>query len=592
MYWPLGLIACCGLLLAGLTFNRLSFLEQKSFKQAFILDAQNRISAIERNVSNVINAVQVLGRLFDSSQSVERDEFKIFAGELLRINDGIQALEWIPRVSSEFRSTYEERARQEGLHDFGIVEQDSHGGIMPAKNYKEFFPIYYLEPSANAESLMGYDLSSEPSRAAALYQARDMDRMFISHHVKLPQEVPSNQYSFLVLKALYPKGASGDGVLWRRNNLQGFVGGLLRLSKITDQALSYVRGKEISIVIVDQFAASKDQLIYEHRAQSNVDIGRLVMEGHLQQFSQGVYYAQAVTVLNKQWVFFCIPSEAYLISGRSWVPLAGAGGVLLLTLVLFWYVLVTLRHSAKVEREVKVATENLLRVNGELERFAYTASHDMRAPLRGIASFASFLQNEYKDKLDAKGKEYVGEIILGVTRLRDLIDDLLSLSKASQEHPYEEVDIKEVLQDVGEKLKLDIREHKVNFFLNTDLPQIFGNRIKLQMIFLNLINNAIKFSVKNNPHQARVEIGFSEDETNYCFFVKDNGIGIKLQDQDKIFSMFHRLHRSSEYEGSGIGLGIVKKAVEDHGGKAWVVSHLGQGATFYFTIPKNLKDVR
>lgn len=235
--------------------------------------------------------------------------------------------------------------------------------------------------------------------------------------------------------------------------------------------------------------------------------------------------------------------------------------------------------------------KELREVNQELDRFVYTASHDLRAPLRGIASFATFLEEDYKQKLDATGKDYLEEIRKGATKMNALIEDLLTLSRISRiKNPYEMVDVRKLIDSVLDRIKFDIQQNRVEIVLPDQLPNICCDRIKMAEVFLNLVNNAIKFSSKEpQGDHPRVEIGYTAQGIDHVFFVKDNGIGIDPKYHEQIFGIFKRLHTDKEYEGTGAGLSIMKRIIDDHGGKVWIESQLGQGAKFCFTIPRDLK---
>lgn len=239
--------------------------------------------------------------------------------------------------------------------------------------------------------------------------------------------------------------------------------------------------------------------------------------------------------------------------------------------------------------EIEVQKKMLEQVNKELDSFVYTASHDLRAPLRGISSFASFLEEDYAKKFDAQGKDYLKEIREGTDRMNQLIEDLLMLSRISRiKNPYEEVNIIQMLNAVIKRIEFDIKEKKVDLRIQRDMPTIRCDRIKLSEVFLNLINNAIKFSSKNNKENPRVEVGYVLEGDFHKFYVKDNGIGIEPKYHSQVFGIFKRLHTAKEYEGTGAGLSIVKRVIDDHGGRIWIDSDVGKGATFYFTIPKDL----
>ncbi|MDP8258909.1 MAG: ATP-binding protein [Candidatus Aadella gelida] len=246
----------------------------------------------------------------------------------------------------------------------------------------------------------------------------------------------------------------------------------------------------------------------------------------------------------------------------------------------------------KVEEErVKIEEQAglLKKANHELDSFVYTVSHDLRAPLRGIGAFASFLEEDYGDKLDKEAGDHIKEINKGVKRMNAFIKDLLTLSRISRiKNPYENVDINVLIQEAIERIKYDVEQSKVDLRVQPNMPEVYCDRIKINEVFLNLINNAIKFSSKNKTSKPRVEIGFKDIGESYEFWVKDNGVGIDPKDHDKVFGLFKRIQTEEEFEGTGAGLNIVQKIMEDHKGKIWVDSEVGKGAAFLFTIPKDL----
>ena len=232
----------------------------------------------------------------------------------------------------------------------------------------------------------------------------------------------------------------------------------------------------------------------------------------------------------------------------------------------------------------------LEKVNKELDSFVHIVSHDLRTPLRGISSFITFLEEDYKDKLDKEGQEFINEIRNGANRLGELIDDLLALSRVSRiKNPYETVDIRDIIDSTLESFKHEIKTHQVSLKIQEHLPVVVCDRVKMAQVFLNLINNAIKFSSKNNKEIPKIEIGSTQRSDSFEFYVKDNGIGIDPQYHEQIFGVFRRLHTEKEFEGTGVGLSIVKKVIDDQGGRIWIESQLGEGACFYFTVPKGLE---
>jgi signal transduction histidine kinase len=227
--------------------------------------------------------------------------------------------------------------------------------------------------------------------------------------------------------------------------------------------------------------------------------------------------------------------------------------------------------------------------NKELDDFTYVVSHDLKEPLISIEGFSRILQMDYQETIQQEGREYLDSIVGATTRMKGLIDDLLMLSRVSRpSESFRPVSIREIVEDIKTDMEFTIRQKGVQVNTDPDIPTVVGNETQLKMVFRNLIGNAIKFNNKPNP---TVEIGFRNAENNtYLFHIRDNGIGIDPDFHEKIFVIFQRLHRREEYEGSGAGLAIVKKIIEIHKGKIWVESKVGEGSTFYFTIPKTAES--
>jgi PAS domain S-box-containing protein len=243
------------------------------------------------------------------------------------------------------------------------------------------------------------------------------------------------------------------------------------------------------------------------------------------------------------------------------------------------------REEARLTEEKK----NLEKVNLELDSFVYTASHDLRAPLRAISSFASFLEEDNRDQLGETGRDHLQEIRKGIERMTKLIDDLLTLSKISRlQNPYEAMDMNALVESARKRIEFDLKEKNTKLRIQPNLPTVYCDRIKMEEVFVNLLNNAVKFYSKSSQ-APEIEVGCLETEDEYQFYVADNGIGIEPRFHEQIFGLFKRLHTQEEYEGTGAGLNIVKRIIEDHKGRVWVESDLGKGAKFIFTIPKHFK---
>lgn len=246
-------------------------------------------------------------------------------------------------------------------------------------------------------------------------------------------------------------------------------------------------------------------------------------------------------------------------------------------------------EARHLDRELKRSNQELRRSNEELEQFAYVASHDLQEPLRMVSGYTQLLKRRYGDKLDNDAKEYIDFAVDGVKRMQALINDLLTYSRLStRAKPFTAVALDDVVQSALGLLEITIDEEKATVDA-AGLPQVMGDPVQLDQLFQNMISNALKFHGEGrNPH-VRISAERQADGW-WRVAVADNGIGIEQEYADKIFVIFQRLHSRERYAGTGIGLAICKKVVERHGGKIWFESQLGQGTTFYFTLPAATED--
>ncbi len=227
--------------------------------------------------------------------------------------------------------------------------------------------------------------------------------------------------------------------------------------------------------------------------------------------------------------------------------------------------------------------EKLEFANKELESFSYSVSHDLRAPLRAINGYTQILTEDFSKDLNAEAKKHIETISKNSRRMSTLIDDLLAFSRlGKKEITKNEVNMQDIVASVVLDLCNQYTIEKNRFKIGTLLP-VMGDGSLLKQVWINLISNAYKYSA-NNTAQS-IEIGSEQTDGVITFHVKDNGVGFDMKYYDKLFGIFQRLHSDSEFEGTGVGLAIVQRIVNRHGGKVWAQAKVNEGATFYFTIP-------
>ncbi len=238
----------------------------------------------------------------------------------------------------------------------------------------------------------------------------------------------------------------------------------------------------------------------------------------------------------------------------------------------------------RIDTALQATVRELERKAKELEEFTYSVSHDLKEPLRTLSAFSSFLLEDYGDELDDQGKEYLETLSQASGRMKNLVEDLLVLARLRQMEPeWEAVDLDLAVSRVLENLQVGLEERNARVILDSPLDSAFGDSTRVGQILMNLVVNALKFNQKDQP---TVRIGQrSTPDGEVALYVADDGIGIDPQYQARVFGVFQRLHTREEYEGTGAGLAIAKHAVESMGGRIWVESELGKGATFLFTLP-------
>jgi light-regulated signal transduction histidine kinase (bacteriophytochrome) len=234
---------------------------------------------------------------------------------------------------------------------------------------------------------------------------------------------------------------------------------------------------------------------------------------------------------------------------------------------------------------VRQRTAQLETINRELESFSYSVSHDLRAPLRHLSGFVSLLKDRYLPELDEKGRQYLKVIGDSALKMNRLIDDILSFSRMGRiEMLSKRVNLETLFKEALDTIQGDLKGREIEW-RNGDLPEAQADPALLRTVLINLVSNAVKFT--GRKERAVIEIGHIPDQADEeVFYIKDNGAGFDMKYKGKLFGLFQRLHREEDFEGTGLGLANVQRIISRHGGRVWAEGVVGEGATFYFSLPK------
>ena len=628
-YVPILLVGLLGILATWMVFSKVSDLERQRQRDAFSEAARDRLLVIQREVVYSLGLVQDVGGFFDASRRVLRRQFRGFVEPALKRKREVQALLWAPRVTAEERSAFMASARR-SFARFEMTEDRGDGELGRAGKRPVHYPVLYIQPYSQNKDWLGLDLASDGERLAILNESAKAHALRVS----LPEPLDTKKgerFGFTVYLPVFQwmadevgsdyaesEGDAGQHVM---ASLRGFAVGLFLVGDLVEKALASLGPSGVDVRFFASEEALPDDLFYVHssRTRSGRPAPRLLGSGAGEREHRG-----EIQVGDRRWTVICSPVPGYF-DQESWsgyLILVGGFAFTLLTVV---FLLTSRGRAEKVRRLVAQRTVELERSNTalnneiaerrraeralqllnvtleqrvarrtgeaerrarELEQFAYVASHDLKAPLRGIANLAGWLKDDLQDKLTPETGEQIELLRDRVARMNALVEGLLAYSRiGSVAGAEEEVDTAALVADTIDSLAPS-KGFKIK--VNSEMPVLQTDRLHLGQVFANLIGNAISHHDRNKG-MIRVS---GEDKGDRCgFVVEDDGPGIPAEYQNRVFMMFQTL-KVKDYGGdTGIGLALVKKLVEEHGGTITLESGPKRGCRFSFTWAKQGPDV-
>jgi signal transduction histidine kinase len=536
--------------------------------------------AIERRTKAYLDAIFGARGLFYASESVDREEWHNYV-EGIEPNKrfgGLQALSYAEYLTPAEREEFVRRAREEGLPE---LRPD----LVPGGERPAYYPITYTGPLDKANRRMvNQDVYADPAHRSAMDAARDSGSPQATGTVNVLTNVGPNSSADLALRPgfavylpVYREGEPQGTVAERRRALKGFVVGFFRWDGLLDGVFGGGFDPAIDFELYDSQEVASSLPLYDSDG-----IRRAGNGGNAPLFSE----ESSIEVAEREWGLYFATLPGFEEEAGSDLPGFVLASGVAVSFLLFGITLLLVRSRTLAERaseDLEDANRELEVANKELEAFSYSVSHDLRAPLRSIDGFSRILLEDYADRLDKEGEDYLGRVRAASKHMNTLIEDLLDLSRVSRGPLRREVfDLSAVARDIVRKLERSQPERKVRFVAEEGV-MAFGDANLLAVALENLLGNAWKFTSKKEV--ATIEFGDTPYEGGgVAYYVRDDGAGFDPRYAEKLFGAFQRLHGSDEFEGTGIGLATVARIVHRHGGRVWAEGEVGEGATFFFTL--------
>lgn len=573
-------------------------MEDQRIRIEFATECERVTSQLSETLDVHHEVVESIASFHAGDPTFSRDGFQSFVQRAVNGHPGIHALEWVPRVSAKDRRQWEQAAQSNGVPDFQFRKwiADQEWAVGEEHWTDTYYPVYYVQPSADNHATLGIDLGSNPLRRKALELAAATGVTVAITGGRLAQK-NAEQSGFLLLVPIYDRTQSLRTSEQRITHLAGFALGVFDIGKIIDEAVTLTDSKQFQFRVTEP----NGQTLYASKQMNEPDSPN--------SHAADCHHTSTCQIGAQEWRIDFTSQGEWMQTRRSslGLPIFFGGTVfaILLGSLLWRFTGRTARVEQLVsQRTVELEAANELireqrdrlesgklileESNQQLKEFAFAASHDLQTPLRGMASYAQFLKEDYSSLLDEVGNQFVDRIISNADRMKQLISQLLEYSQVeSQKDALRPTDLNQVLGDVLLLLQTEIETADATITFD-EMPTVDCDPKQIAQLFRNLMTNGLKYR-SENPLKIHVSVRKTDV---YEIVVEDNGIGVAEPFQAKIFDIFRRLHTQDEYPGTGIGLALCRRITQRHGGTISVDSEIGNGCRFRFTLPveRSLKD--
>lgn len=610
-YFPVVWVATVGVLVTLAASVQSYRWEKSEVEIAFRDAAQERVLVVQQEIKHALDIVQDVASLFGASAIVGRRDFRKFVGPVLKRYDGIRSLQWIPVVTEEERSAFIEKARL-SFPPFRIIDEGPGGQPVESAAVSVHYPVLYVQPYSSNKAILGRNMAFDPVVAPLLREAQQNRVPMASPGISFAHESGWKKGVIVIIPVFSENEEEDeDAADQPPATIRGFAVGVFLIEDIIERAVRNLRSAGIDIHFYQVSETGEQQILYTHPS-------RLRRGTSVDTEPASLIHKQMISAGNRQWQVTCAPAPGQFETEirNSWIILAGG---IAFSALLSIYVATLIGWARQVKQEVDLRTSQLWEtvqdLNREvaerksaerelqslnetleqhiasrtaeadrraqyLEQFAYVTSHDLKAPLRAVSNLAAWIEEDLSEKLDDASREQLNLLRDRVQRMHNLIEGLLEYSRVGRSsEPESEVDTRELIDEIIDSLSPP-QGFKIK--IQDDMPTLYVDRLQLGQVFSNLISNAFKH---HGGNKGKIRIT-GEELGKFCSFsVCDNGQGIDPKYHDKVFMMFQTLNSGDFENSTGIGLALVKKIVEEHGGTIRLESDVGEGTCFYFTWP-------